>query len=262
MLVAGALADKSSRLVAAAEAVVLQGPGPRFASRGGEKLAAALRRFTLDVTGARALDAGASTGGFTDCLLQHGAAHVVAVDVGYGQLDVRLRTDPRVTVLERTNVRTLTPESLAAAPGPDGSRWDPVDVVTADLSFISLGMVAPVLAGPIARPGADLVVLVKPQFEAGRAEVSRGKGVVRDPATWHRALQSVASALGDAGAAIMGAMCSPVTGPAGNTEFLLHAVTDREPTPSAEIERLIGAAVDRAPAGGQSSPDGPAGRQG
>jgi 23S rRNA (cytidine1920-2'-O)/16S rRNA (cytidine1409-2'-O)-methyltransferase len=175
-------------------------------------------------------------------LLQNGAAHVIAVDVGYGQLDSRLRADPRVTVLERTNVRSVTVASLGA---------DPVDVVTADLSFISLGVVAPVLAGPIARPGADLVVLVKPQFEAGRVEVSRGKGVVRDPATWHRALQTVASALGDAGAAIMGAMCSPVTGPAGNTEFLLHAAAHRGPSPSHEVERLVGAAVDEASAGRQ-----------
>jgi 23S rRNA (cytidine1920-2'-O)/16S rRNA (cytidine1409-2'-O)-methyltransferase len=251
VLVGGAPADKPARLVAAAEAVVLQGPGPRFASRGGEKLASALHRFALDVVGARALDAGASTGGFTDCLLQRGAAQVIAVDVGYGQLDARLRADPRVIVLERTNVRTLTPESLAGAVGApdDADRWDPVDVVTADLSFISLTAVAPVLAGPIARTGANLVVLVKPQFEAGRAEVSRGKGVVRDPTTWHRALQSAASALGDAGAAIMGAMRSPLTGPAGNTEFLLHAVTGRQPRPTIEIERLIGAAVDEASAG-------------
>jgi len=236
--VAGAVADKPARLVAPAEPVVLRGPGPRFASRGGEKLDAALRRFSLDVSGDRALDAGASTGGFTDCLLQSGAAHVVAVDVGYGQLDARLRADPRVTVLERTNVRSLTPGSLAAI------GCQPVDLVTADLSFISLAVVIPVLAGPIARPGADMVVLVKPQFEAGRAEVSRGRGVVREPGTWLQALQSVASALGGTGAAIMGAMASPLTGPAGNVEFLLHAVTCREPTPPAEVDRLLEAAVD------------------
>lgn len=238
VLVAGAVADKPARLVAPAEPVVLRGPGPRFASRGGEKLDAALRRFSLDVSGDRALDAGASTGGFTDCLLQSGAAHVVAVDVGYGQLDARLRADPRVTVLERTNVRTLTPGSLAAL------GCQPVDLVTADLSFISLTMVAPVLAGPIARPGADLVLLVKPQFEAGRPEVSRGKGVVRDPGTWHQVLRSVASALAGSGAAIMGAMPSPLTGPAGNVEFLLHAVTSREPIPPAEVDRMLEAAVD------------------
>jgi len=238
VLVAGAVADKPARLVARAESVVLQGPGPRFASRGGEKLEAALRRFELDVSGARALDAGASTGGFTDCLLQNEVAHVVAVDVGYGQVDARLRADSRVTVLERTNVRTLTPDSLAAI----GCK--PVDLVTADLSFISLALVAPVLAGPIARRGADLVLLVKPQFEAGRAEVSRGRGVVRDPATWYQTLQSVASALGGAGAVIMGAMPSPLTGPAGNVEFLLHAVTCREAASPTEVDRLLEDAVD------------------
>ena len=198
---------------------MVQGDGPRFVSRGGDKLAAALDRFPVAVAGATALDAGASTGGFTDCLLQHGAARVVAVDVGYGQLDSRLRADRRVVVMERTNLRALDPEAVAAA---SGGR--PVDVVTADLSFISLTVVAPVLAGPVVRSGGDLVVLVKPQFEAGRAEVSRGKGVIRDPAVWREALGSVASSLTAAGAAIMGAMRSPVVGPAGNTEFLVHAV--------------------------------------
>ncbi len=239
VLVAGSVADKPARLVSAGEPVVLQGPSPRFVSRGGEKLAAALERFSLAgaVAAARALDAGASTGGFTDCLLQHGAAHVVAVDVGHGQLDARLRADPRVTVLERTNVRTLT---LAALGGT------PADLVTADLSFISLALVAPVLAGPVARPGADLVVLVKPQYEAGRAEVSRGRGVVRDPDIWRAAIGAVASALGGAGAAIMGAMRSPVTGPAGNVEFLLHAVVGAGARPDDEVARLVAAAAEEA----------------
>src|SRR4051812_18567969 len=153
------------------EAVEVLGPSPRFVSRGGEKLDAALERFAIDVTGLRALDAGASTGGFTDCLLQRGAAHVVAVDVGYGQLHERLRADPRVTVAERTNIRAFELDP-------------PADVVVADLSFISLGAVAPALVGANARVGADVVVLVKPQFEAGRAEVSKGHGVVREPDVW------------------------------------------------------------------------------
>lgn len=237
MLVAGAPAGKPARLVSPAEAVVVQGPPPQYVSRGGGKLAAALARFAVAVDGRRALDAGASTGGFTDCLLQHGAAHVVAVDVGHGQLDARLRADPRVTVLERTNVRTLDP---ACVPGA------PVAVVTADLSFISLTAVAPVLAGPVLAPGGDLVVLVKPQFEAGRAAVSRGRGVVRDPAVWHGAVVGAASALGAAGAAIMGAMRSPVVGPAGNVEFLLHAVAGRAATPATVVEALAAAAVDEA----------------
>jgi 23S rRNA (cytidine1920-2'-O)/16S rRNA (cytidine1409-2'-O)-methyltransferase len=237
VLVAGAPADKPARLVSPAEAVEVQGPPSPYVSRGGGKLAAALERFAVDVTDRRALDAGASTGGFTDCLLQHGAACVVAVDVGHGQLDARLRHDPRVAVLERTNVRTLTPEGV-----PGG----PVDVVSADLSFISLTAVAPVLAGPVVSPGGDVVVLVKPQFEAGRAQVSRGRGVVRDPGVWQAALTSVASALGTAGAAIMGAMASPVTGTAGNTEFLLHALAGRPTVPEDRVRALADAAVEEA----------------
>jgi len=244
VLVGGAVADKPSRLVAPGDPVVVQGEGPRFVSRGGDKLAAALDWFPVAVAGAVALDAGASTGGFTDCLLQAGAARVVAVDVGYGQLDSRLRADPRVVVMERTNLRALTPEAVAAASGRDG----PVDLVTADLSFISLTVVAPVLAGPVVRPGGDLVVLVKPQFEAGRAAVSRGKGVITDPAVWAEALASVASSLGAAGAAIMGAMRSPVLGHAGNTEFLLHAVAGAGARPDGEVAPLLDAAVDEATA--------------
>ncbi len=221
MLVGGALAERASRLVAPEEPVELLGPPRRFVGRGGEKLDAALDRFALDVTGAVALDAGASTGGFTDCLLRRGAALVAAVDVGHGQLDVRLRADPRVVVLERTHVRALDPSFLGASLGPGRV---PVDVVTADLSFISLTSAVRVLAGPVARPGAPLVLLVKPQFEVGRAEASRGRGVVREPELWLGALRAVASSLAAAGAAIMDAMRSPISGASGNTEFFLHAV--------------------------------------
>ena len=166
MLVGGAVAERAARLVDPAEAVTLAGPPPRFVGRGGEKLDAALRHFGLDVGGRRALDAGASTGGFTDCLLQRGADIVVAVDVGHGQLHERLRRDPRVISRERTNVR-------AAPLGELGGL--PFDVVVADLSFISLRTVAATLAG-WTRPGGDLVVLVKPQFEAGRRQAARGQG--------------------------------------------------------------------------------------
>jgi 23S rRNA (cytidine1920-2'-O)/16S rRNA (cytidine1409-2'-O)-methyltransferase len=165
------------------------------------------------------LDAGASTGGFTDCLLQRGAAQVYAVDVGHGQLDPSLRSDPRVWVLERVNVREL---DIAALRGVDPA-FSPCPLVVADLSFISLRTVAPALCGEVAASGADLVLLVKPQFEAGRAVVSRGKGVVRDPQVWAGALEGVASALVSAGTGIMGAMASPLTGASGNAEFLLHA---------------------------------------
>jgi 23S rRNA (cytidine1920-2'-O)/16S rRNA (cytidine1409-2'-O)-methyltransferase len=219
VLVGGAVALRASRLVAPAEPVVVTEPPRRFVGRGGEKLDAALDRFALDVTGAVALDAGASTGGFTDCLLVRGAALVAAVDVGHGQLDARLRADGRVVVLERTHVRALDPALLAASLGRV-----PVDVVTADLSFISLRAAVPVLAGPIVRAGGHLVLLVKPQFEVGRVEASRGRGVVREPDLWLGALRAVASSLVSTGAAIMDAMRSPIAGASGNIEFFLHAV--------------------------------------
>lgn len=212
VLVSGALAERPSRRVSPSEPLVVTRLVPRFASRGGEKLDAALGKFGVDVAGKEALDAGASTGGFTDCLLQRGASRVVAVDVGRGQLLARLRADPRVEVVEGVNVRLLRPEDLS------GRRFP---VIVADLSFISLTLVAGALAG-VAAPGADLVVLVKPQFEAGRAAVSRGKGVVRDPAAWEGALRSAGDAFEAVGAGAIGAMTSPLVGARGNREFFLH----------------------------------------
>jgi 23S rRNA (cytidine1920-2'-O)/16S rRNA (cytidine1409-2'-O)-methyltransferase len=222
--VAGAPTTKPARLVAASEPIEVLGPPPRYVGRGGLKLEAALDRFAVPVKGRAALDAGASTGGFTDCLLQRGASRVVAVDVGRGQLHERLRRHPRVAVLERTDIRHL---SLAQAGGCA------FPLLVADLSFISLRSVAPSLLGPLAAPGADVVVLVKPQFEAGQAEASRGRGVIRDPAVWHRTLQEVAAAFWDGGAAIMEAMPSPLRGADGNVEFLLHAQAHRRPEDSA-----------------------------
>jgi 23S rRNA (cytidine1920-2'-O)/16S rRNA (cytidine1409-2'-O)-methyltransferase len=189
--------------------VVVDAP-PRFVSRGGEKLAAALARFAIDVRGRRALDAGASTGGFTDCLLQAGAAHVHAVDVGRGQLAWSLRDDPRVTVRERTNVRALEPGDLGG----------PVDLTVADLSFISLVTVAPALAR-CTRPDGDLVLLVKPQFEAGRARVGKG-GIVRDPEVHRAVLHEVRDGLRDAGLHVVDVMASPLRGADGNVEFLVR----------------------------------------
>lgn len=211
VLVAGTVATKAARLVDAAEPLEVTGPGPRYVSRGGDKLAAALDAFGIEVSGRRCLDAGASTGGFTDCLLQRGAAQVVAVDVGHGQLHPRLRADPRVVVRERTNVRHLVPAEVGG----------PFDLVVADLSFISLTAVAPALVG-LAAPSGDLVVLVKPQFEAGRREAARGAGVVRDPAVWRQVLAGVHRAYGALDAAMIGVMVSPLLGPAGNVEFLAH----------------------------------------
>ena len=205
----GAPALKPSRMVSAAEPVVLTAPARRFVSRGGEKLDAALERFAIEPAGRTVLDAGASTGGFTDCLLQRGAAHVLAIDVGYGQLHERLRADERVTSRERTNVRDLRLDEA-------------VDLVVADLSFISLRSVAGALLGDNAAPGADVVVLIKPQFEAGKQEADRGRGVIRDPAIWRRVLEEVRSAITEHGAAMMDVMVSPITGADGNVEFLAH----------------------------------------
>jgi len=222
--------------VAPHEAVVVAGDPPPFVSRAGSKLAAALDRWDVPVAGARALDAGASTGGFTDCLLQRGAARVVAVDVGYGQIHERLRADPRVEVHERLNVRDLAPGDLGA----------PFPLVVADLSFISLRTVLPQLVAQAA-PGADLVLLVKPQFEAGRAEAGRGRGVIRDPEVWRRVLEEIVRAVEGHAAAIMGVMVSPITGADGNVEFLVHARTEPA-APPGPVD--LGAVVDEAAASG------------
>src|SRR6266699_2252231 len=212
--VSGQTAGKAATQVGQDAAITLTGTGtgaePDYASRGGRKLAGALVAFPgLVVAGRRCLDAGASTGGFTDVLLRAGAAHVVAADVGYGQLAWQLRTDPRVTVLDRVNVRQLTPGQVAPAP----------DVVTADLSFISLTLVLPALVA-CAAPDADFVLLVKPQFEAGKGNVGAG-GVVRDQAQRAGAVASVAAAAAAAGLGVRGIVASPLPGPAGNVEYFL-----------------------------------------
>ncbi len=214
VLVGGAPATKPARQVDAGEPVVLTGEPPRFVGRGGDKLVGALDGFALDPGGLRALDAGASTGGFTDALLQHGAESVVALDVGHGQLHERLRADPRVEVLERTNLRHVDPAEL----GPFGA-------VVADLSFISLTKVMSVLVGCCA-PGAWLVLLVKPQFEAGRREVSRGRGVISDPVEWAAAVTRVVRCAETDGAVMSGLAVSPLRGADGNVEFLLHLRRD------------------------------------
>jgi 23S rRNA (cytidine1920-2'-O)/16S rRNA (cytidine1409-2'-O)-methyltransferase len=203
---------------------------PRFVSRGGEKLEHALSVLDLDVAGLDCLDAGASTGGFTDVLLQRGAARVIAVDVGYGQLDPRLRADPRVTVLERTNARHLS--ELPFAP----------ELITCDVSFISVRTaLPPVLA--LAGPGWQALVLVKPQFEAGREDVPRG-GVVRDPAVHRRVLHEVAEAALQWRGETRGVVDSGLPGPKGNREFFLHLVQSETPELPAELDRWIDEAVD------------------
>jgi 23S rRNA (cytidine1920-2'-O)/16S rRNA (cytidine1409-2'-O)-methyltransferase len=206
----GVTATKTATLVSDDAPVVLTTSARPYVSRGGTKLAAALEGFALDPAGAECLDAGASTGGFTDCLLRAGAARVISVDVGRGQLAWTLRNDPRVVALERTNVRDLRPEDLPFVP-----RF-----VVADLSFVSLRLVLPSLAA-LAAADATFVVLVKPQFEAGRDHVGGG-GVVRDPAVWRRVLGSVADVAATLNLGVHGAMPSPLPGPAGNVEFLLY----------------------------------------
>lgn len=211
---AGVVATKPATGVTTdAALVVAEGGGrPDYVSRGGHKLAGALAAFEplgLEVSGRRCLDAGASTGGFTDVLLRHGAALVVAVDVGYGQLAWELRQDPRVQVHDRTNVRELSVEQVGG----------PVDLVVADLSFISLRLVLDALLA-VTGPDGDLLVMVKPQFEVGRDRVGRG-GVVRDPALRAEAVQAVADAAAERGWGARAVTTSPLPGPAGNVEFFL-----------------------------------------
>ncbi len=229
--VGGAPAPKAARLVAPHEPIEVAGPEPRYVSRAGEKLAGALAEFSIPVTGKGAVDVGASTGGFTDCLLQHGARSVVAVDVGHGQLHERIRRDPRVTVLERTNARKLTPELVGGA----------ADIVVADLAFISLRTVAAALLS-VAGERGELVLLVKPQFEAGRREASRGRGVIRDPQVWRQALDDVVSAFTARRAAIMGAMVSPLRGARGNVEFLVHLAARGTRRP-VDLDAIVAGAV-------------------
>jgi 23S rRNA (cytidine1920-2'-O)/16S rRNA (cytidine1409-2'-O)-methyltransferase len=208
----GSRVDKAGTLVAGGAEVDVRGADHPFVSRGGVKLAGALDALGVRALGLSCLDIGASTGGFTDCLLQRGAARVVAVDVGYGQLAHKLRTDARVVVLERTNARTLTPDAIGG----------PADLTVVDASFIGLGK----LLGAIARctrEGGELVALVKPQFEVGREEASRGKGVVRDEAVRARAIEAVARSVREAGFDLLGQCDSPLPGPKGNLEAFLRA---------------------------------------
>jgi len=215
--------EKPGHAVPADLEVALDQP-PRFVSRGGEKLAAFLERWRVDARGAHALDIGASTGGFTDCLLQAGAADVTCVDVGRGQLHARLRADPRVTNLEKVNARNLRPGALPR------ERYD---LVVMDLAFISLKTVLPAV-WPFLRAGGLLIALVKPQFEAGKAAADRGRGVIRDRAVQDAVLADVtAFALAAlSGAALRGAMDSPLAGADGNREFLLGLDKAESPPPA------------------------------
>ena len=200
---------KAGMQVDAAADVALIAPDHPYVGRGGLKLAHALDTFNIRVEGREALDIGASTGGFTDVLLKRGAARIVSLDVGHGQIDWALRNDPRVVVIEHFNARHLQPSDL---PGP-------VDIVTIDVSFISLRQILPVVP-PLVRPGADVIALVKPQFEAGRGEIR--KGVIRDAAVQSRVVEEVSAAAREVGLVPVASTPSPITGAKGNVEFLLH----------------------------------------
>jgi 23S rRNA (cytidine1920-2'-O)/16S rRNA (cytidine1409-2'-O)-methyltransferase len=201
---------KPSTLVAPEEPVSVDGPPARFVSRAGAKLEGALEVFKVPIAGRRAIDVGASTGGFTDCLLQRGVAEVVGVDVGYGQMHNRIRIDERVTLVERTNIRHADPTDLGA----------PFDLVVVDLSFISLALVAPQLAS-LGSSTSDWILLVKPQFEVGKDLVGKG-GIVRDPEAHVLAIEQASNALASSGIGVVGLVVSPITGTEGNREFLIH----------------------------------------
>lgn len=226
--VAGVPEPKPATMVAPDMPIVLVDEGARFVSRGGEKLQGALEAFSLDVTGRRALDVGASTGGFTDCLLQNGAASVVAIDVGYGQIHWKIRQDSRVEVIERTNFRYASPVEIGA----------PFDLVVVDVSFISVATIAANLAACGTR-GTDYVVLVKPQFEVGRDDVGRG-GIVKDPALHASSIRSVGDALAAVGLGACGAVASPIMGTKGNREFLVWAQSGAA---RGDIEALAAGAI-------------------
>lgn len=232
VLVRGMPAGRASTLVSPADSIVVTRAARRFVSRGGDKLDGALDRLDVIVSGRRWLDAGASTGGFTDRLLKGGATAVIAADVGYGQLDWSIRNDDRVVVLERTNVRTLEAADLP---------WRP-DAVVADLSFISLTLVIGALVA-VASPGADFVLMVKPQFEVGRGRVGPG-GVVKDPGLWEEAVQRVVESAVAEGLVVAGASPSLVPGPAGNREFFVH-LNRRGPHNGGAVARAIAEALEQ-----------------
>ena len=209
ILVNGSIALTDNRMIANSDSVLLSTPA-RFVSRGGEKLEAALQAFGIELDGKRVLDVGASTGGFTDCVLQHGASEVTALDVGKSQLHDRLVRDLRVTVLDSTNARSMTIAMVGD-----------FDVIVADLSFISLSQVATALC-EVLRPHGDMILLVKPQFEAEKSEVDKGAGVIRDAEIHQRTIAQVAQAFNSQGMKQSGLIESPLRGADGNTEFLLH----------------------------------------
>jgi len=239
----GAPVRKAASLVLPGQQLLVGGPPPRFVSRGGEKLQGALERFGLDVTGLSVLDAGISTGGFSDCVLQAGAAGVVGIDVGYGQLAERLRRDPRIVLHERTNVRTVGPELMPP---------ESIDLLVADLSFISLTTVLPVLL-PFVRRDGQAIVLIKPQFEVGRERIGRG-GIVRGTDAWAVALDRVAETVERLGWHLDGLVPSSITGAAGNVEFLALLRPSDASGDATERAALVSAALAEVDPTGSAAP--------
>jgi 23S rRNA (cytidine1920-2'-O)/16S rRNA (cytidine1409-2'-O)-methyltransferase len=214
--------EKAGAMIAGDAEIRVLGEDLPYVSRGGLKLAHALEHWNVDVRGSTCMDIGASTGGFTDCLLQHGAGKVIAVDTGYGQMNVKLRSDPRVRLLEKTNARYLTAEHL----WPEHFPREPISLIAIDVSFISAQLILPA-AVQVARasgaPGFELVTLVKPQFEAGREQVGKG-GIVRDPEAQQFAVHKICGAVEELGGTQIEVIDSPILGAEGNKEFLLHSV--------------------------------------
>ena len=243
VLVDGAYADKPARMVDPGQAIVFVNPPPPFVSRAGLKLAGALDEFNIDPARLNCLDAGSSTGGFTDCLLQRGARQVTAVDVGTNQLHEKIRGDERVIVREQTDVRTLGSDTVG-----------PFDLIVGDLSFISLRLVLPALVKLLAR-GGQMIMLIKPQFEAGRVEASKGKGIITDPEIWRRTVAEVLSTAAEVGLTARGLAPSSIRGGQGNVEFVawltgsgftIESETDDETTANdGDVDRLIEDAIDR-----------------
>lgn len=227
--------DKPGARVPVDAPIEVTGPLHPYVSRGGLKLEEALRVFSIDMTGRVVIDIGASTGGFTDCALQHGAKKVYAVDVGYGQLAWKLRQDPRVVVMERTNFRHFRPEDL---------KGEPPDVGTIDVSFISLSHILPPLARILVPPG-EVIALVKPQFEAGRHQVGKG-GIVRDPAIHRQVLLDHLDVAAQAGFRVLGFAPSPIAGGEGNIEFLSHLILSPDSPESAVSDQDVKRVVERA----------------
>lgn len=219
--------DKAGEKVKTSSDIVVKGDAIGYVSRGGLKLEKAMKEFNISLNGKVCMDVGASTGGFTDCMLQNGAVKVYAVDVGYGQMAWKLRTDDRVVCMERTNIRYVTPENID----------DQLDFASIDVSFISLRLVLPVLKTLLTEKG-EIVALIKPQFEAGREKVGK-KGVVRDPKVHEEVILKVIKFSKDFGYKIKGLEFSPVKGPEGNIEYLLYLTKDEEAEDNTDIESLV-----------------------